>query len=80
MRENCTGACKNARRKFFPFSSKNSVIRRAASDIYAWSIDFFRLEKGDRFKIVYTQKYVDDSIYVGLNRIHAAYFEHRKKP
>jgi murein DD-endopeptidase MepM/ murein hydrolase activator NlpD len=50
------------------------------SDIFAWSIDFFRLEKGDRFKIVYTQKYVDDSIYVGLNRIHAAYFEHRKKP
>lgn len=50
------------------------------SDIYAWSIDFFRLEKGDRFKVVYTQKYVDDSIYVGLNRIHAAYFEHRKKP
>ena len=50
------------------------------SDIYAWSIDFFRLEKGDRFKIVYTQKYIDDSIYVGLNRIHAAYFEHRKKP
>lgn len=50
------------------------------SDIYAWNIDFFRLEKGDRFKIIYTQKYVDDSIYVGLNRIHAAYFEHRKKP
>lgn len=50
------------------------------SDIYAWTIDFFRLEKGDRFKIIYTQKYVDDSIYVGLNRIHAAYFEHRKKP
>ena len=50
------------------------------SDIYAWSIDFFRLEKGDRFKILYTQKYIDDSIYVGLNRIHAAYFEHRKKP
>lgn len=50
------------------------------SDIYAWTIDFFRLEKGDRFKVVYSQKYVDDSIYVGLNRIHAAYFEHRKTP
>ena len=50
------------------------------SDIYAWTIDFFRLEKGDRFKIIYSQKYVDDSIYVGLNRIHAAYFEHRKTP
>ena len=50
------------------------------SDIYAWTIDFFRLEKGDRFKIVYTEKYVSDSIFVGHNRIHAAYFEHRSKP
>lgn len=50
------------------------------SDIYAWSIDFFRLEKGDRFKVVYSQKYIDDSINVGLNRVHAAYFEHRNKP
>ena len=58
----------------------NPLLAYDLSDIYAWSIDFFRLEKGDRFKVVYTQKYVDDSIYVGLNRIHAAYFEHRKKP
>ncbi len=50
------------------------------SDIYAWTIDFFRLEKGDRFKIVFTEKYVSDSIFVGHNRIHAAYFEHRGKP
>ena len=26
------------------------------SDIYAWTIDFFRLEKGDRFKVLYTLK------------------------
>jgi len=58
----------------------NPLLAYDLSDIYAWSIDFFRLEKGDRFKVIYTQKYVDDSIYVGLNRIHAAYFEHRKKP
>jgi murein DD-endopeptidase MepM/ murein hydrolase activator NlpD len=50
------------------------------SDIYAWTIDFFRLEKGDRFKIVFTEKYVSDSIFVGHNRIHAAYFKHRGKP
>ena len=29
---------------------------------------------------IYTGKFVDDSVYVGLNRIHSAYFEHRKKP
>ena len=50
------------------------------SEIYAWNIDFFRLEKGDNFKIQYTSRYVDDSIYIGLNRIHNAFFEHRGKP
>ena len=50
------------------------------SDIYAWTIDFFRLEKGDRFKVFYTEKYVNDSVFVEHNRVHAAYFEHRGKP
>lgn len=56
------------------------LLSNELSEIYAWTIDFFRLEKGDNFKIIYTGKYVDDSIYVGLNRIHSAYFEHRGKP
>ena len=56
------------------------LLSHELSEIYAWTIDSFRLEKGDNFKIIYTGKYVDDSIYVGLNRIHSAYFEHRKTP
>ena len=55
------------------------LLSNELSEIYAWTIDFFRLEKGDNFKIIYTGKFVDDSTYVGLNRIHSAYFEHRKK-
>ena len=56
------------------------LLSNELSEIYAWNIDFFRLEKGDNFKILYTSKYVDDSIYIGLNRIHNAFFEHRGKP
>ena len=56
------------------------LLSNELSEIYAWTIDFFRLEKGDNFKIIYSAKFVDDSIYVGLNRIHSAYFEHRRKP
>ena len=56
------------------------LLSNELSEIYAWNIDFFRLEKGDNFKILYTSKYIDDSIYIGLNRIHNAYFEHRGKP
>ena len=56
------------------------LLSNELSEIYAWTIDFFRLEKGDNFKMIYSAKFVDDSIYVGLNRIHSAFFEHRGKP
>ncbi|MCK8479201.1 peptidoglycan DD-metalloendopeptidase family protein [Psychroserpens algicola] len=50
------------------------------SDIYAWTIDFFRLQKGDRFKIVYKQRFIEDTIYAGIESIEAAYFEHKSEP
>ena len=28
------------------------------SDIYAWTIDFFRLQKGDKFKIIYNERFI----------------------
>ena len=58
----------------------NESLTYYLSDIYAWTIDFFRLQKGDRFKIIYTEKFVDHSISVGVERIKAAYFEHKGKP
>ena len=48
--------------------------------IYAWTIDFFRLQPGDRFKIIYTEKFINDSISAGLGEIKASVFEHRGKP
>src|SRR5690606_821064 len=44
------------------------------SDIYAWTINFWKLQKGDKFKIIYKQRYIEDSIYAGLEGIDAAYF------
>jgi len=49
---------------------------KMADEIYAWTIDFRRLQKGDRFKVIYTDKYIDDSIYAGVHNVKAAYFEH----
>ncbi|WP_178990856.1 M23 family metallopeptidase [Winogradskyella schleiferi] len=49
---------------------------KMADDIYAWTIDFRRLQKGDRFKVLYTDKYIDDTIYAGVHHVKAAYFEH----
>ena len=48
------------------------------SEIYAWSIDFFGLQKGDNFTIIYDQQFVD-STEVGHGTIWGARFEHGGK-
>lgn len=50
------------------------------ANIYAWTVNFFKLQPGDRFKVIYTEKFIDDTIPAGLKEIKAAYFEHRGKP
>jgi|TARA_R100000479_G_scaffold68390_1_gene32536 murein DD-endopeptidase MepM/ murein hydrolase activator NlpD len=50
------------------------------SNIYAWTVNFFHLQEGDRFKVIYTEKYINDTIPAGLGEIKAAYFEHRGTP
>ncbi|QLG45562.1 peptidoglycan DD-metalloendopeptidase family protein [Costertonia aggregata] len=50
------------------------------ANVYAWTIDFSMLQKNDKFKIVYKEKYINDSIYAGSESIEAAYFEHNGKP
>lgn len=47
------------------------------SDIYAWTIDFFGLQKGDSIRVYYDEQYVD-SIRIGIGRIYAADFYHAR--
>ena len=56
------------------------LIYDMSDDIYAWTIDFFRLQKGDNFKVIYKQRFVEDSIYAGIESIDAAFFEHKGEP
>lgn len=46
---------------------------------FAWSIDFFKFKKGDKFALSVTEKYINDSIYVGTEEILGAYFEYKGK-
>lgn len=47
----------------------------ALSDVYAWEINFFRINKGDRFKVIYQETIVEDKP-VGVNKILGAEFIH----
>jgi murein DD-endopeptidase MepM/ murein hydrolase activator NlpD len=52
---------------------------KMADDIFAWAIDFTTLQKNDKYKLIYEQLYIHDTIPVGIGEVKAAYFEHVKK-
>ncbi len=53
----------------------NPLVALQLSEMYAWTVDFFGLQPGDHFTVVYDEMYVD-SVSVGLGKIHAANFNH----
>lgn len=57
----------------------NPVLALDLSDIFAWSIDFFAIQPGDRFRVIYDEEFVD-SVSIGIGTIHAVEFEHYGEP
>lgn len=59
------------------FDSYNMTAELASylEGVYAWSIDFFRLQPNDKFIIVYDEKIVDGKPY-GVDKIKYTWFEH----
>ncbi|CAA0149961.1 peptidoglycan DD-metalloendopeptidase family protein [Tenacibaculum maritimum] len=54
-------------------------LTNEVADIYAWTLDFYRLQKGDRFKMIFEEKYINDTTFVGYGKIKAAVFNHKGK-
>lgn len=55
------------------------ALSHELSDIYAWSIDFFKIQKGDKFAVAVNEKYIDGTQYAGLQNIESSYFEYKGK-
>ncbi|GAA4058263.1 peptidoglycan DD-metalloendopeptidase family protein [Flavobacterium chungnamense] len=45
--------------------------------VFAWSIDFFKSKKGDKFALSFTERYINDTIYDGVDSLRAAFFEYK---
>lgn len=43
-------------------------------DIYQWTVDFFGIQKGDSFTVIYDERFIDDTVSVGIGRIWGARF------
>jgi murein DD-endopeptidase MepM/ murein hydrolase activator NlpD len=48
------------------------------SEIFAWTIDFYAIQKGDSFKVIYDELFVDTT-YFGMGKIHGAWFSNAGK-
>jgi murein DD-endopeptidase len=57
----------------------NPNLTWTIADIYAWTLDFYALRKGDSFKFVYEEKFIDDTIFAGYGKVKSAVFKHRGK-
>ncbi|WP_421920695.1 peptidoglycan DD-metalloendopeptidase family protein [Marinifilum sp.] len=55
----------------------NPVLSIELSEIYAWTIDFFGIGKGDQFNIIYEEAFVDDEPIHEI-KVLAANFIHHK--
>ena len=47
------------------------------ADIYAWTLDFYKLQKGDSFKFMYEERFIDDTIFAGYGEVKSAVFKHK---
>lgn len=45
------------------------------AEVFAWAVDFYRIQKGDYFKVIYEERWVDGK-RVGIGHVHAALFNH----
>ncbi|MGB0428203.1 MAG: peptidoglycan DD-metalloendopeptidase family protein [Flavobacteriales bacterium] len=51
------------------------LVLALADNIYPWTINFFSVQKGDKFKVLYLAKYVEDE-FIGVDRVLASNFNH----
>lgn len=62
--------------------NKNGVEAGVANNlakIYEYSIDFFKIQKDDKFAVTMYEKFINDTVYVGVDRLESSFFEHKGK-
>jgi murein DD-endopeptidase MepM/ murein hydrolase activator NlpD len=59
-------------------SEGHESLVSAMEDILAWQVDFFRIDAGDRFKVIYEEEIVDGEV-VGIKDVLGVYFSHKEK-
>tara|TARA_B100000683_G_scaffold12866_1_gene13548 strand:- start:4324 stop:5505 length:1182 start_codon:yes stop_codon:yes gene_type:complete len=70
-----TGIINSSLYKALVDSGNSPKLAMELSDVYAWQIDFFGIQRGDNFKIIFDNLYVNGE-FIGVGDIKAASFYH----
>jgi murein DD-endopeptidase MepM/ murein hydrolase activator NlpD len=55
----------------------NPMLAIELSEIFAWTIDFFGIQQGDRYKVIYEESFVDSNS-LGIDKITGAWIYHNE--
>jgi murein DD-endopeptidase MepM/ murein hydrolase activator NlpD len=74
--EKASGTIKSSLWQSFVDNKLTPALVSKVANLYAWSIDFFDIQKGDNYKIIFESKYVDNN-FIGVGNIKAVLFNHK---
>lgn len=57
----------------------SAALANQLAQIYKYSIDFFKIKKGDKFAVTIVEKYFENGEYLGVEKVEASYFEYKGK-
>lgn len=60
-------------------NSVEAALANRITKVFSWSIDFFKLKKGDRYGLIFTERFINGKTYDGVENLEAAFFEYKGK-
>ena len=54
----------------------SDLLALKLAEVYAWQIDFYKIYKGDKFKVLFEEEYINDE-FIGVGKIIAAEFQQK---
>lgn len=76
--KSASGIIKSSLYQTLDDANVSPVLAIEMADVFAWTIDFYRIQKNDWFKVVYEERFVDGKS-IGVGRVLASNFNHYDK-
>jgi len=73
-----SGVIKSSLYQTLDDANVSPILAIEMANVFAWTIDFYRIQKGDWFKVVYEERFVEGKS-IGIGRVLASNFNHYNK-